>query len=122
MVPGKTSRYNRKEVGAFLIMTSQEILDAAKKLSLSEQVQIANQLMQAAIQKMQASSANSSLPTRTEETPPSQDVLQESKQSSFEIFQELGLVGCIKDADPHLSRNYKSLVRQEIEDRHNHNR
>ena len=103
-------------------MTIQEILDAAKKLSLSEHVQIANQLMQAAIQRMQASSANSSLPTRAEETPPSQDVSQEPKQSSFEIFQELGLVGCIKDADPHLSRNYKPLIHQEIEDRHNRDR
>jgi hypothetical protein len=103
-------------------MTSQEILDAAKKLSLSEQVQIASQLMQAAIQRMQASSDGSSLLTAMEETTLSQDVSQEPKQSPFEIFQELGLVGCIKDADPHLSRNYKSLVHQEIEDRHNRDR
>lgn len=40
------------------------------------------------------------------------------RKSPLEIFQELSLVGCIKDADPDLSSNYKSLVHQEIEDRY----
>ncbi len=40
------------------------------------------------------------------------------RKSPLEIFQELNLVGCIKNGDPHLSSNYKYLVHQEIEDRH----
>ncbi|KPQ33028.1 MAG: hypothetical protein HLUCCA11_19910 [Phormidesmis priestleyi Ana] len=103
-------------------MTIQELLNAAEQLSLSDQVQLASQLMQTAIQKLQASSNETLSSAKTEEAAPSHQVLQESKHSPFEIFQELGLVGCIKDADPHLSRNYKSLVHQEMEDRHNRDR
>ena len=37
-------------------MTVQELLNAAQQLSLSDQLRLANQLMQTAIQKLQASS------------------------------------------------------------------
>lgn len=43
---------------------------------------------------------------------------QSSKKSPLEIFQEMGLVGYLKDGDPNLSTNYKTLVHQEIEERH----
>ncbi|MEL6352958.1 MAG: hypothetical protein AAFR58_14465 [Cyanobacteria bacterium J06627_28] len=43
---------------------------------------------------------------------------QPSKKSPLEIFQEMGLVGYLKDGDPDLSTNYKTLVHQEIEERH----
>ena len=103
-------------------MTIQELLSAAEQLSLSDQVQLASQLMQTAIQKLQTSASEPLPPAKTKELASDQQIAQASKQSSFEIFQELGLVGCIKEADPHLSRNYKSLVHQEMEDRHNRDR
>lgn len=40
------------------------------------------------------------------------------EKSTYEIFQEMGLVGYIKDGDPNLSTNYKALVHKEIEERH----
>ena len=102
-------------------MTVQELLDAAGKLSLSDQVRLASELMQAAINRIQLPPTES-LPETSEATLPDQNVANGSKQSSYEIFQDLGLVGCIKDADPQLSRNYKSLVHEEIENRHNRDR
>lgn len=41
-----------------------------------------------------------------------------AQQSPLDIFQELGLVGCIKDADANLSSDYKTLIHQEIEEKH----
>lgn len=50
-------------------MTIQELLNAAEQLSLSDQVQLASQLMQAAIQKLQASSAEPSPPAEPRADP-----------------------------------------------------
>ena len=47
---------------------------------------------------------------------------QSAKKSPLEILQEAGLVGYIKDGDPKLSTNYKTLVHQEIEERHERDR
>lgn len=47
---------------------------------------------------------------------------QTPEKSPLEIFQEVGLVGYIKDGDPKLSTNYKTLVHQEIEERHERER
>ncbi|KPQ33300.1 MAG: hypothetical protein HLUCCA11_18885 [Phormidesmis priestleyi Ana] len=47
---------------------------------------------------------------------------QSPKKSPLEILQEAGLVGYIKDGDPKLSTNYKTLVHQEIEERHERER
>ena len=47
---------------------------------------------------------------------------QPPKKSAFEVFQELGLIGYIKDGDPNLSTNYKALVHKEIEERHERER
>jgi hypothetical protein len=52
---------------------------------------------------------------------PSQQLPLTPRKSPLEIFKELNLVGCIKDADPDLSVNYRSLVHQEIEERHERN-
>jgi hypothetical protein len=48
-------------------MTVQELLNAAQKLSLPEQVQLASQLMQAATHKLQASSKSESSQLDTED-------------------------------------------------------
>lgn len=39
--------------------------------------------------------------------------LKPAEQSPLDIFQELGLVGCI-DAEPDLSSNYKSVLHEQI--------
>lgn len=49
---------------------------------------------------------------------PSEQSNSTVQRSPLDIFQELGLVGCIKDADANLSRDYKTLVHQEIEEKH----
>lgn len=43
---------------------------------------------------------------------------QPHEKTPLEMFEELGLVGCIKDGDPNLSTNYKSIVHQAIEEKH----
>ncbi|MGG6268519.1 hypothetical protein ACQ4M3_25345 [Leptolyngbya sp. AN03gr2] len=40
--------------------------------------------------------------------------LQPPQKTALDIFQDLGLVGCI-DADPDLSTNYKSLISESLE-------
>ncbi|MEO1402359.1 MAG: CopG family transcriptional regulator [Cyanobacteria bacterium J06635_1] len=42
---------------------------------------------------------------------------QPPEQSPLEIFQEAGLVGCI-DADPDLSSNYKTILRDQMKEKH----
>ncbi|MEM8808908.1 MAG: hypothetical protein AAGF01_23060 [Cyanobacteria bacterium P01_G01_bin.38] len=49
-------------------MTVQELLNAAQQLSLSDQIRLASQLMQAVVQKMQLPSATSA-PTEPAEDP-----------------------------------------------------
>jgi hypothetical protein len=39
---------------------------------------------------------------------------QLQQKTALDIFQDLGLVGCI-DADPNLSTNYKSVISQSME-------
>jgi hypothetical protein len=43
--------------------------------------------------------------------------LQPQQKSALDIFQDLGLVGCI-DADPDLSTNYKSVISQSLEQKY----
>jgi hypothetical protein len=39
--------------------------------------------------------------------------LQPSQKTALDIFQDLGLVGCI-DADPNLSTTYKSVISESL--------
>ncbi|MGB3294134.1 MAG: hypothetical protein WBB01_14195 [Phormidesmis sp.] len=41
-----------------------------------------------------------------------------SGKNLLKVFQESGLVGCIKDGDPDLSTNYKSIISQELEEKY----
>lgn len=43
--------------------------------------------------------------------------LQVPEKSPLEIFEEVGLVGCI-DAEPDLSSNYKPVVKQYLHNNH----
>ena len=43
--------------------------------------------------------------------------LQPLKKTALDIFQDLGLVGCI-DADPDLSTTYKSVISQSLEQKY----
>ena len=59
----------------------------------------------------------------SDKEPASEDQEQSSSgKNLLEAFQELGLVGYIKDGDPNLSRDYKTLVHQEIEERYERDR
>ncbi|MEI6790178.1 MAG: hypothetical protein WCK42_03240 [Myxococcaceae bacterium] len=41
-----------------------------------------------------------------------------AKQSPFEALEELGLIGCIQNADPLLSQNYKSIISTNLKTKH----
>lgn len=43
---------------------------------------------------------------------------QKSKQTPFEALEELGLLGCIENADPSLSENYKSVFSKNLKAKH----
>jgi hypothetical protein len=43
--------------------------------------------------------------------------LQPSEKTPLEIFEELGLVGCI-EGDPNLSTNYKPLIHQHLKEKY----
>lgn len=48
--------------------------------------------------------------------------LQAPRKSAFEIFRESGFIGCIKDAPPNLSSNYKAVIREYLEEKHRQGR
>lgn len=41
-----------------------------------------------------------------------------TQRTPLEVFEELGLVGCIEDGPPDLSTNYKPLISQYIEEKY----
>lgn len=43
---------------------------------------------------------------------------EKAKQSPFEALEELGLIGCIKNANPSLSKNYKSVLSKSLKAKH----
>ncbi len=79
-------------------MTIQEILSAAEQLSLSDQVQLASQLMQTAIQKLQVSAQEQSPSPETKE-----DVLTEDP-----------LVGLFAGS-PDLATRSKEILKQDVD-------
>ena len=44
----------------------------------------------------------------------------QNKQSPFEVLEELGLIGCIKNADVSLSQNYKAILSKNFKAKHAH--
>lgn len=48
--------------------------------------------------------------------------LQAPKKSTFEIFRESGFIGCIKDAPPNLSSNYKTVIHEYLEEKYRQGR
>lgn len=51
------------------------------------------------------------------------DLLDEQQPSTsgsrlLKTFEKQGLIGCIPDADPNLSSNYKSIARAELAEQH----
>ena len=56
---------------------------------------------------------------KSDEEPASEDREQSSSgKNLLEVFQASGLVGCLKDGDPNLSANYKSIISQELEEKY----
>ncbi len=43
---------------------------------------------------------------------------QKTKQSPFKALEELGLIGCIENADASLSQNYKSVLLKNLQAKH----
>lgn len=43
---------------------------------------------------------------------------EKAKQSPFEALEELGLIGCIDNADASLSQNYKSVLSKGLKAKH----
>lgn len=41
-----------------------------------------------------------------------------TQKTPLEMFEELGLVGCIDDSDPDLSTNYKPLIHQYLQEKY----
>lgn len=42
----------------------------------------------------------------------------QARQSPFEVLEELGVIGSVENADPFLSQNYKSVIRQNLKVKH----
>lgn len=41
-----------------------------------------------------------------------------TQKTPLEMFEELGLVGCIEESDPDLSTNYKPLIHQYLQEKY----